>query len=443
MTFPHVIDLATKEVIKIDEKQKLEDAVKLMHSYGVRDIVVTKAGEKRFRMITANDLIRFKVERVSFDMPINELKLDTISSVPYDTSLSDALKEVNSSCNCLCVTDKEENLCGFVTYTDIISSIDPSLLMKEQKIKDILWGNAVKRADAQTSTCDVLRMMNSSVFDSVILYDETKAVGIITTKDTIRLLNDGCDLRRPIRDFMSSPVHSIDEESSIHTAFEFIQREHFKRVIVSNKRGEIIGQISQKELLAKVYSRWAENLKTRGKQLEEVNRLLEARASMYEEMAQLDPLTHLPNRSSFETKMLDEFTRIERYGSGAFSLIFFDIDHFKLINDNYGHLVGDHVLKSISTQCRELLRSNDMLARWGGEEFVVILPLVDAAGAVQVAEKMRAFIAEYIFEQVGHISCSFGVSQYQKEDTPNSLLHRTDTAMYQAKSSGRNCVVVI
>lgn len=443
MTFPHVIDLATKEVIKIDENQRLEDAVQLMYLHGVRDIVVTKEGESRFRMITANDLIRFKVERVSFDMQIKELKLDRISSVPYDTSLSDALKEVNSSCSCLCVTDKEEKLCGFVTYTDIISSIDPALLMKEQKIKDVLWGNMVKRADAQTSTCDVLRMMNSSLLDSVILYDETKAVGIITTKDTIRLLNDACDLRQPIRDFMSSPVCSIDEESSIHEALEFVKREHFKRVIVSNKKGEIIGQISQQELLAKVYSRWAENLKARDKQLEEVNRLLEARASKYEEMAQLDPLTHLPNRSSFETKMLDEFTRIERYGSGPFSLIFFDIDHFKSVNDSYGHLVGDQILKSISTQCKELLRSSDMLARWGGEEFVVILPLVDLAGAVQVAEKVRVFIAEYIFEQVGHISCSFGVSQYQKGDSPNSLLHRTDTAMYQAKSSGRDRVVAI
>jgi diguanylate cyclase (GGDEF)-like protein len=242
---------------------------------------------------------------------------------------------------------------------------------------------------------------------------------------------------------MSSPVCSIDEESSIHEALEFVKREHFKRVIVSNKKGEIIGQISQQELLAKVYSRWAENLKARDKQLEEVNRLLEARASKYEEMAQLDPLTRLPNRSSFEAKMLDEFTRIERYDSEPFSLIFFDIDHFKSVNDNYGHLVGDQILKSISTQCKELLRSSDMLARWGGEEFVIILPLVDLAGAVQVAEKMRVLIAEYIFEQVGHISCSFGVSQYQKGDSPNSLLHRTDTAMYQAKSSGRDRVVAI
>ncbi|MBE0498267.1 MAG: diguanylate cyclase [Campylobacterales bacterium] len=443
MTFPYVIDLATREVIKIDENQKLEEAVQLMYWHSVRDIVVTKEGSSRYRMITANDLIRFKVERVSFDMPIKVLKLEMISSVPYDTSLSDALKELNNSCSCLCVTDKDEKLCGFVTYTDIISSIDPALLMKEQKIKDILWRNVLMRADAQSDTYDILRVMNSSHLDSVILYEQSKAVGIITTKDTIRLLNDGCDLNRPICDFMSSPVYSIDEDSSIHEALEFVQREHFKRVIVSNKKGEIIGQISQQELLAKVYSRWAENLKARDKQLEEVNRLLEARASKYEEMAQFDPLTHLPNRSSFETKMLDEFTRIERYSSGVFSLIFFDIDHFKSINDSYGHLVGDKVLKSISTQCKELLRSNDMIARWGGEEFVVILPLVDAAGAIQVAEKMRAFIAEYIFEQVGSISCSFGVSQYQKGDSPNSLLHRTDTAMYQAKSSGRNCVIAI
>lgn len=436
-----MIDIATKTVITIDENQKLEDAVSMMHQHNVRDIVVTKEGSLRFGMITANDLIRFRVERVPFETQVKDLKIDHVSAVRDNTSLSEALKEVHNSCNCLCVIDEKNSLCGFVTYTDIIGSIDPAVLMKEQKIKDILWGNVIKHASVETQTCDVLRMMSSVILDSVIVYEGKKAVGIITTKDTINLLNNDCDLSQPVSRYMSSPIRTIDEDTSIQKALEFIQKEQFKRVIVSNKKGEIIGQISQQELLAKVYSRWAENLKERDKQLEEVNKLLEARASKYEEMAQIDPLTGLPNRGAFEEKMIDEFGRIERYSSQAFSLIFFDIDHFKHINDTYGHLVGDNVLKSLSLQCKTLLRTNDLMARWGGEEFAIILPLIDDKSAEIVAEKLRKHIEEYIFEQVGHISCSFGVCEYQAGDTPNSLLHRTDSAMYQAKISGRNRVI--
>lgn len=443
MDLPRLIDIATKTVITIDENQRLSDAVASMYRHNIRDIVVTREGSHHYGLITANDLIRFKVERVEFDAQIKELKVDQVSTISSEATLLDAFKEVQSTCHCLCIIDKDEELCGFVTYTDIIGSIDPTVLIKEQRIKDMLWNNNIKHVSVDAQTCDALRMMSDIMYDSVIVYDKDKAVGIITTKDTIRLLSNGSDLRQPIADYMSSPIITIDEDTSIQETLAFVQKEHFKRVIVSNKEGKVIGQISQQELLSKVYSRWAEGLKSHGKELEEINKLLEARASKFEEMAQIDTLTGLANRSSFEDKMIDEFERIERYQSKAFSIIFFDIDHFKNINDTYGHLVGDHVLRSMATQCKTLLRTNDMLARWGGEEFVAILPMVNSEDAQLVAEKLRKHIEEYIFEQVGNVTCSFGVTQYRTNDTPTAVLHRADNAMYTAKAKGRNCVIAV
>lgn len=442
MNLPKLIDVATKEVITIDENQKLEDAVIAMHQHNIRDIVVTREGSHHYGLITANDLIRFKIERVEFDAQIKELKVDQVSTLGTDATLLDAFKEVQNTSHCLCLIDKGQELCGFITYTDIIGSIDPAVLIKEQRIKDMILNNNIKHVSVDAQTCDALRMMNNIMYDSVIVYDKDQPVGIITTKDTIRLLKNGSDLRQPISDYMSSPIRTIDEDTSIQETLAFVQKEHFKRVIISNKEGKVIGQISQQELLAKVYSRWAEGLKSHGKELEEINKILEARASRFEEMAQVDTLTGLANRSSFEDKMMDEFERIERYQSQAFSVIFFDIDHFKNINDTYGHLVGDHVLTSLSTQCKSLLRTNDMLARWGGEEFVAILPMIDSEDAQLVAEKLRKHIEGYIFEQVGTITCSFGVSQYRTGDTPSALLHRIDSAMYAAKENGRNCIIV-
>ncbi len=442
MNLPRLSDIATKTVITIDDDQRLEDAVKAMHDNNHRDIIVIQKGSHRYGLITANDLIRFKLERVKFDIQIKELKIDHINTITKDATLMDAFKEVQTNCNCLCLIDENEDICGFINYTDIIGSIDPSVLIKEQKIKDMIWGNAIKYTTIEMSTFDTLRMMSSLVYDAVIIYEGRDPVGIITTKDTIKLLNNGSDLHKPISEYMSSPIQTIDEETSIQEALDFIQSRHFKRVIVSNKQGEIIGQVSQQELLAKIYSRWAESLKAHDQQLVEINKILQARASMFEERAQLDTLTGLANRTNFEEKMIDEFERIERYNSDPFSLIFFDIDHFKNINDTFGHLIGDQVLKSVSTLSKSLLRSNDLLARWGGEEFVIILPLVNITAAEQVAQKLRENIQSYIFEQVGNITCSFGVSQYQLGDTPTALLHRTDNAMYEAKKAGRNRVVL-
>ncbi len=442
MKFPKVIDIASKDVITIQNDQSLNDAVELMDRYNVRDIVVIEGTARRFGLITATDLIRFKVERVDFTAPIETLKIDHISTILADAPVLEALKEVQDSCNCLCVVDNSEKLCGFVTYTDIIRSVDPSVLMQEQKIKDILWTTIIKTSQADAQACDVLHMMSNHFYDAVVIYEGDEAVGIITTKDTIKLIKNGSDMKKPIRLYMSVPIRTIDEDATIQDALEFIKKEHFKRVIVSNKRGEIIGQISQQELLTKFYSRWAESLKAHDQQLEEVNKILEARASKFEEIAHHDPLTGLANRSSFEEKMLDEFERIERYGSAPFSLIFFDIDHFKSINDRYGHLTGDRILASTAKLCKSKLRINDMLARWGGEEFVAILPMTMIEAAYEVAEKLRAEIAAYLFEEVGHISCSFGVCQYHEGDTPQDMLHRTDEAMYKAKNSGRNRVVM-
>ena len=166
--------------------------------------------------------------------------------------------------------------------------------------------------------------------------------------------------------------------------------------------------------------------------LEELTRKLDSRATT-------DPLTGLFNRGKFDRVFAAEITRARRYNS-PLSLIMFDVDHFKRINDTYGHLAGDAVLIELSRYVRTRLRDSDVLARWGGEEFIILCPGNDSATACQLAESLRAAIEALQFDKTGAITCSFGVAQIDDDEAPESLMARTDDALYRAKSMGRNRV---
>jgi diguanylate cyclase (GGDEF)-like protein len=166
--------------------------------------------------------------------------------------------------------------------------------------------------------------------------------------------------------------------------------------------------------------------------LQEVARSLTLRAAT-------DPLTGIFNRLKFDEALGEAIARSERY-SMPFSLVLYDVDHFKGINDTHGHQVGDQVLVRLSDLVSSHTRSPDLVARWGGEEFVILTHGLDLAMACRVAERMRIAIQQAPFERVGTISCSFGVAQYIVGDTAQSLLARADKALYRAKSLGRNRV---
>lgn len=157
-------------------------------------------------------------------------------------------------------------------------------------------------------------------------------------------------------------------------------------------------------------------------------------------MAYTDSLTHIYNRLHFAHFLDAEIDKVRRYGS-TFSVIFFDLDHFKNVNDNYGHLVGDQVLEQITSIVASANRNADIFARYGGEEFIILTPETDADGAVVHAERLRRDIENHEFSTVGHITSSFGVTEFRrKTDTVESLLDRVDEALYLAKENGRNRV---
>jgi len=162
------------------------------------------------------------------------------------------------------------------------------------------------------------------------------------------------------------------------------------------------------------------------------------------EMAATDFLTGALNRRAFLEMSQRELERARRNEQSLLMLIF-DIDYFKEYNDNYGHIAGDDMLCSIVATCRINLRAVDVLSRWGGDEFVILLPDTDQAGGLNVAEKLRCAVADLCGSAVtgqAHTTISIGGALWMPGEDREEVLRRADNALYQAKERGRNCVVI-
>lgn len=157
-------------------------------------------------------------------------------------------------------------------------------------------------------------------------------------------------------------------------------------------------------------------------------------------LATVDMLTKVTNRFEFDKMLGHSIAVSKRYGR-ALCVLLVDIDHFKLINDNYGHLVGDEVLKSFSALLRQQIRQSDIVARWGGEEFIVLLPDTALPSAITMAEALRQRIEVNPFDTVGQLTCSIGVAEFNTVEAADDLLRRADENLYRAKHSGRNRVI--
>ncbi|MDH5613320.1 MAG: diguanylate cyclase [Gammaproteobacteria bacterium] len=156
-------------------------------------------------------------------------------------------------------------------------------------------------------------------------------------------------------------------------------------------------------------------------------------------IASIDPLTCIPNRRKFNEVLSYELQRESRYQKGL-SLILCDLDHFKRINDEHGHNIGDEVLREFSRLVSENIRKTDIFARWGGEEFAILLPETDLSTAFEMAEKLRLVIEKHQLPNVGKYTASFGVTQVVKDDNEIKIINRADKALYKAKENGRNKV---
>ncbi len=438
MKFPLISDIASTSVIHVDITSSIAEALDIMLEHHHRSVIVIDSD--CFRILTVVDVLNIQENGSDLDMQLSELNLSKVPAITRDHNVLDTLEYLNNPIEYICVVNPDKTLYGLVTHTDITSNIDPDTLMDNYKLDDFLkLGRRMKWVKKDLITSDLLKDMIDESFDNALVVEDMKPIGILTTKDIVRLIKYKNDLALEVSEYMSTPVDTIYKNSSIKEALEFVKQKHYKRVIVVDEKGDLAGIITQKELISLTYTRWTTLMKEYQEELSEINNILENKNKKYMTMASTDPLTGLYNRYKFAELYLSAYTAMTQRDN-KMSIILLDIDFFKRVNDTYGHNVGDRVLIQISQAVLKTLRSIDVICRWGGEEFIVLLPTASLENASILAEKLRTHIEELEIDVVGGVTASFGVSQVLEGDEMQDAIDRADKALYLAKNSGRNCV---
>ena len=284
---------------------------------------------------------------------------------------------------------------GQEEFERFLHSLDQRLQAIQTMVSDANSGQA-DREDARTS-------LETMVRDQI---DDIRGV--------VNGLGDLGELGSSVRDHLTTIVRAMEHYQEVESQREARLAEQLE--VLQNRLSEMEAEASQARQII-------EDQKKR---------------------ATLDHLTGLPNRAAYEVQLGEELMKRSR-GGRSLSFIICDVDHFKHINDNYGHIAGDKVLQLIASTLKKNLRETDFIARYGGEEFVILLPGTPADAAAGVAEKLRASIEACPFNFRGErvsITMSFGISEFRALESTEMVFERADKALYQAKRSGRNRAVI-
>lgn len=436
--FPTVGSIAQRTILRGNFDLTVMDAAKLMSSQKVSSVVMERNGEKY--LFSMEDLLDFVHEGGEFDTPLNQTPLHVIDCLPESERVLVAFEMMEQTARRhLGVTDAAGGMVGIVTYSDILHSIDPAVLMERKTVGDILTRSIPVMFTADWILEDVVHHIKKQE-DSILVVACGKAVGIITAKDIFGLVTSGDAMDQPLSHYMTSPVITTPVGYSISNALLQLREYNIKRAIVVDEQERVVGVLKQSELVGFAYGSWVNLMKNHTAELHELVDILEQRTRSLEKMTVTDTLTGLGNRRMLHLRMLEEMGRLNRYGGRTFSLVIIDVDRFKLVNDKYGHLVGDEMLVAIAGLMESLVRKSDTAVRWGGEEFAVLLASTGLADAELFANRLREMVEHLAFPNGATVSISAGVGEYSTKEDEHSFFQRVDRALYRAKARGRNLV---
>lgn len=439
MFFPTLDMIATHNVLTIDFHATIQEAIDMMHASNHRNIIVTN--DVLFYLLTTADLINFKIENVDFSHPLSTLELRQVPTLDGSKNVINAIELVNKEHEYVCLIDEAGKLSGIVTNSDIVASVDPQIMFECTSLKSLFETHrhyAIVQASEPMSRA--ISMLKRSQKECIIIAEGKTLTGIITSKDVLRYFSNNQE-ERPVCEYMSAPLHTLSAETSIKDALAFVTEKHFKRIVVTDASGALVGIISQQDLIAQSYLRWSNLIKKHYHEIKELSQILEQKNKQLMRMATKDRLTGINNRHLFEEEFEHEHAYAKRYGI-SLHLLILDVDHFKEVNDTYGHMIGDCVLREFSRLIQDNARASDLFARWGGEEFVLMLHNNSDDEAQQVAVKLCRRVAAHRFEAIGRLTCSIGLCRIDPDASLTESLSFADRALYRAKNEGRNRVCI-
>lgn len=298
----------------------------------------------------------------------------------------------------------------------------------------------------ETPLGDVAKQMTQSRLSCMVVVEHGYPIAVVTERDMTRLASQLINGKATpsLRDVMSPGIITLNLEASYNDAVELANEKRIRRMVIVDDDGKLAGVATQSDLLrahAQDMEIQKHNLEIavleRTHELQKVNEKLM-------ELAHVDPMLEIGNRRSMDEELVRISERARRYGR-PYSIALIDVDNFKKYNDNYGHQLGDDALVEVAAALKKAVRSADSVFRYGGEEFLVVLPEVGLEGAAVAGEHMRIAIEklqiEHEFAISGILTASLGIAE-EDTNSPNfkTVIECADKALYIAKHNGRNQV---
>lgn len=296
----------------------------------------------------------------------------------------------------------------------------------------------IEMFEGDASLNEVFGYFSKHAVDAVIITENSVSIGILTLKDAVRALQNWDHLLLPVRSFMASPLKTFDAVQNISDILDHMHDAPYGKIVVQNGN-TIIGVMDHRDLLSLCYSQMTPLIKHEYHLVRSLLELVDKGKQNLLSMATTDTLTGVGNRRLFEEAFQAHQALSGRYEIEMF-LLMFDIDDFKSINDHYGHNTGDTILKELTALISNSIRKSDIFARWGGEEFAILLRSNDLMRAADMAEQLRKRIDEHRFDTIIHVTCSFGVTSILPDEQLIEPFERADKALYRAKNDGKNLV---
>jgi diguanylate cyclase (GGDEF)-like protein len=323
--------------------------------------------------------------------------------------------------------------------------------VKEIPITDLMSSD-VELVSPEKPLHDVVKRMQENHQSCVLAGENGVPAGIITERDLVRVLGKLVDqpdlIQQPASVFMSSPPHTVQQDQSLFDALVISRAERVRHLPVINEEQKLVGLLTQTDLTAAHFrvielqrSLIERAIEDRTEKLRSANRELEL-------LSMEDPLLGIGNRRAMEVDMEHTHSLACRY-QRPYTAVLMDIDHFKRYNDHYGHLAGDQALQQVVAIIQSAIRKSDRLYRYGGEEFLLLLPDTDSEGAEILAKRLirdlQMAALPHCKSPYGIVTMSAGLSAYRTdvntgESDWRKFVRQADQSLYQAKNLGRNRV---